>query len=538
MNNMADFTELTDVPELSEVPVSAAVFDCDGTLVDSEQCWLDLLHELIIELGLSPAGFGDLRGITAVEAAQRLTPHTDYAVDELNALIDARYTQALQNVTIALPGVDKLLRSLYGVVPIAVATNGRRDDVVGMLQRSGIADYFDAIVTVEDVEQGKPHPEIYQVACQRLGATPESTVVFEDSTVGASAAQAAGCKVIGLGLKKEGVYPARDVRVVEFDRATARLRVTADSSFRLATWNIWWGGQKVRNGRQKMADIVGQINPEIICFQECFGEYAKEVSEDTDRQHVQQGFDCAISTGFSTSQGNSGNSIKLISTDTEPYATAAWVSIAKTRVLVWSVHLAPWDYGPYAALKGEEPTVINKQPEEIQRQEQIRKILDLSDELTGYSPDAAVVIAGDFNSPATTDWQQRDDLPDYQWLPTDAPIQRGYRDGFREIYPDANIVWGDTWSPIEPLDSEPRDRIDFIFIKNLAVESAVIRGIEVSDAEVSGTESYEPPERRSNSPHQGCFASLDSNGRLIPNQEDNAYPSDHQMVELTLRIAK
>ncbi|RUP79264.1 HAD family hydrolase [Corynebacterium propinquum] len=530
---MADFTDVTNVPELPDIRVSAAVFDCDGTLVDSEQCWLDLLHELITELGLSPDEFGDVRGITAFEAAQRLSPHTDYTVHELNVLIDARYTQALHNVTTALPGVDKLLRSLHGVVPIAVATNGRREDVVGMLQRSGIANYFDAIITVEDVEHGKPHPEIYQVACERLGARPESTVVFEDSAVGASAAQAAGCNVIALSLKKEGTYPARDVRDVEFDGATARFRITADSRFRLATWNIWWGGQKVRNGQQKISDIIREINPEIICFQECFGEYAKEVSQDIGRQHVQQGFDCAISTGFPTDQDDSDNRIELISTNTEPYATAAWIWIAGTRVLVWSVHLAPWDYGPYAALKGEDPAVMNKQPEEIQRQEQIAKILDLSDELTDYDPDAAVVIAGDFNSPATTDWQQRDDFPDYRWIPTDAPIQRGYRDGFREIYPDANTVWGDTWAPIEPLDSEPRDRIDFVFIKNLAVESAVIRGIKVSD-----TEAYDPPERRSDSPHQGCFASLDSNGRLIPHQEDNTYPSDHQMVELTLRITR
>lgn len=290
--------------------------------------------------------------------------------------------------------------------------------------------------------------------------------------------------------------------------------------FSLQTWNLWWGGTKVDDGHRKMVGVVNNYGADIICTQECFKDCARAVFAETGYRHAQQDFDCSVSTRFEA---------ELIDTPTAPFATAAWVQVPtehqKTRrVLVWSVHLAPWDYGPYAALNGEDPAVINAQPEERQRQEQIAQILELTGQLA--EPEEPVIIAGDFNSPATLDWTQRSDLPDYQWLPTDAPLKAGFTDAFRAIYPDAAAVWGDTWSPIEPLDKEPRDRIDFVFIKNLDVHTALTRG-----AHVVGEKGYAAPELGGTSP---AFTPIGSSASLIPDQAGNEYPSDHNIVEVQL----
>ena len=290
--------------------------------------------------------------------------------------------------------------------------------------------------------------------------------------------------------------------------------------FSLQTWNLWWGGTKVDDGHRKMVEIVRNHGADIICTQECYKDCARAVFEEIGHHHAQQDFDCAVSAAFD---------VELLETPTAPYATAAWVAIPAAsgeprRVLVWSVHLAPWDYGPYAALKGEDPAVINTQPEERQRQEQIAEILKLTAQLSDSS--TPVIIAGDFNSPATMDWTQRSDRPDYQWLPTDAPLKAGFTDAYRAIYPDAATVWGDTWSPIEPLDKEPRDRIDFIFVKNLVVCGALTRGVLVEREE-----GYSAPELGRVSP---SFSPIGTSAQLIPNQSGNEYPSDHNIVEVQL----
>ena len=110
--------------------------------------------------------------------------------------------------------------------------------------------------------------------------------------------------------------------------------------------------------------------------------------------------------------------------------------------------------------------------------------------------------------------------------PTDAPLKAGFTDAFRAIYPDAAAVWGDTWSPIEPLDKEPRDRIDFVFIKNLDVYTALTRG-----AHVVGEKGYAAPELGGTSP---AFTPIGSSASLIPDQAGNEYPSDHNIVEVQL----
>ena len=181
------------------LPCHGVVFDCDGTLFDSEQVWLETCQSLLIELQLDVAIIGELRGITASEAASRLARWTTFSPVELAQVINERYSAGLKRINEPLEGVKSLLQSIVGSVPLAIATNGRRQDVEAMLHRVDITQFFDTLVTIEDVRIGKPSPDVYLEACRRLQLEPHSVVAFEDSEVGAQSASKAGCSVIGLG---------------------------------------------------------------------------------------------------------------------------------------------------------------------------------------------------------------------------------------------------------------------------------------------------------------------------------------------------
>lgn len=154
---------------------------------------------------------------------------------------------------------------------------------------------------------------------------------------------------------------------------------------------------------------------------------------------------------------------------------------------------------------------------ELRRLEQIQSILAMTQEFLDEQG-IPVIIAGDFNSPAMIDWKLRDDRPSVSWPAIDAMHDAGFVDCFREIYPDPVTAPGDSWSQIEPLENEPRDRIDFIFARGLKPVAARMIG---------------------GSPHpldDESFVDFGGACQLIPNQKDNAYPSDHMIFEAKFLI--
>lgn len=85
-----------------------------------------------------------------------------------------------------------------GKVPIAVASGGERVVLEATLQAIQLRHSFDAIVSIEDVEQGKPEPDIFLLAAQKLGVEPQACVVYEDSEAGLEAARRAGMRSIDV----------------------------------------------------------------------------------------------------------------------------------------------------------------------------------------------------------------------------------------------------------------------------------------------------------------------------------------------------
>jgi HAD superfamily hydrolase (TIGR01509 family) len=187
-----------------QAPPAAAIFDNDGLLLDTEDAWTRAEEALFARRGrvFTLEHKRSLLGSAGADAARKLEAmleepgEGERLMDELQKLV---MVQALAGVT-PRPGALDLVERLRGAgVPIAVASNSRREFVERTLSSVGLlGGPFQAVVSAEDVEHPKPAPDIYLEAARRLGAEPSRCAALEDSPTGVAAAAAAGMYVIGV----------------------------------------------------------------------------------------------------------------------------------------------------------------------------------------------------------------------------------------------------------------------------------------------------------------------------------------------------
>lgn len=219
-----------------ELQVAGAVFDCDGLLVDSESIWLQMLQEWLVEQGLaaqeaagdapSAARPEDFLGLSVDDAAARLAELTgsSSSAEEIVAQLTERYSALLAEGVKPMPGAVELISELAARVPVAVASNGLRQDVTAMLAQVGILEKVRTVCTLDDVLYGKPEPELYLTAVGRLGIPPEYAVAFEDSPAGAESALRAGLTVVGVN-HSEGVLLPKTYRLNDLHQVSVSTTV-------------------------------------------------------------------------------------------------------------------------------------------------------------------------------------------------------------------------------------------------------------------------------------------------------------------------
>ncbi|MDR1431432.1 MAG: HAD family phosphatase [Propionibacteriaceae bacterium] len=182
---------------------SAVVFDCDGLLMDTESLWeeamLDLYAkngvELTPELRLSQLGISVER---SSEIMSELFPGAQNPADLCRELV-AGVMELIGQRAVPMPGAEAVVAAAAASgVPLAVASNSPVDIVDLTLAKGGLRDFFEVLVTAEDVTHPKPAPDIYLTACSRLNAAPREAIAFEDSLTGVTAAAAAKLKVVAV----------------------------------------------------------------------------------------------------------------------------------------------------------------------------------------------------------------------------------------------------------------------------------------------------------------------------------------------------
>ena len=186
----------------SQPAYTAVVFDMDGLLLDSERPIRDAWLSVAATLGvpLSEADYLGVVGLNHVDSWARMLAlfHGDQA---LLATAQRRVDELLEAGPpfAAKPGAARLLRALHKAgIACAVASSTHRDEVHRRLARADLLDHFDAICGGDEVQRGKPNPDLYLLALQRLGATARSTMAFEDSGHGVQAAIAAGLATVAI----------------------------------------------------------------------------------------------------------------------------------------------------------------------------------------------------------------------------------------------------------------------------------------------------------------------------------------------------
>lgn len=177
------------------------IFDCDGVLIDSEEISMRTDQTLLAECGVHISesemhrrfvGKTFQAMIVEIEAERGITLPADLEARKDDVMVEA-YTRDLK----AIAGVAEALKAI--ALPKSIGTNGPRTRALLALHVTGLKSYFEErLTTFEDVERGKPFPDVYLLAAERAGFLPDECIVVEDSLTGVTAAVAAGCYTLGF----------------------------------------------------------------------------------------------------------------------------------------------------------------------------------------------------------------------------------------------------------------------------------------------------------------------------------------------------
>jgi len=180
------------------------IFDVDGVLVDSYtahfQSWQRLGKEIGVQM--SEQQFVATFGRTSREIIHEFWPQLATSAERV-AKIDDRKEELFREIIAAdFPAIDgavELIDALHAArFALAVGSSGPPENVSLVLEKLGRRDKFTAVVTGRDVTRGKPDPQVFQLAAERLGLPPAWCLVVEDAPAGVAAAKAAGAKCLGL----------------------------------------------------------------------------------------------------------------------------------------------------------------------------------------------------------------------------------------------------------------------------------------------------------------------------------------------------
>ena len=185
----------------------AVIFDLDGVLADSEPWWNQIDAKLLAEHGINYRGeyHRNVLGVSyrlAVDFYKNAF-HIPASVEELMRRRGEIATDFFANRVGLFSSAKTTLEQLREMkLPLAVATSSVSASARPFLDRTGIRSLFSVVVTGDEVQQGKPHPDIYLRTAEKFGVAPEACLVIEDALAGVAAAKAANMRVAAIPDKR------------------------------------------------------------------------------------------------------------------------------------------------------------------------------------------------------------------------------------------------------------------------------------------------------------------------------------------------
>ena len=190
--------------------IEAVVFDMDGVLVDSEEIWDEARRTLALEHGLAwpESAQRDMMGMSSLEWSRYMHERVGLteAPEEISAEVVSRIEDLYWQHLPLLEGAAQAVERMAKRFRLGLASSSNRPIIELVLELAAIADCFEVTVSSEEVERGKPGPDVYLETLRRMKVAPARAAAIEDSTNGLLSARAAGMFVVAV---PNPVYPPR-----------------------------------------------------------------------------------------------------------------------------------------------------------------------------------------------------------------------------------------------------------------------------------------------------------------------------------------
>jgi HAD superfamily hydrolase (TIGR01509 family) len=208
--------------------IQAVVFDLDGVIVDSEHVWDAAREALSRERGgdWHEGAQQDMMGMSSVEWSRYMHERLGLKdpPEEISAEVVRRLQATYREELPLIDGAPEAVARLAGRWPLGLASSSNREIIDLVLELSGLDRFFEATVSSEEVQRGKPSPDVYLEAARRLGADPAGSAAVEDSRSGILSASAAGMRVVAIPNKRfppdEEALAAADVIIPSINELT------------------------------------------------------------------------------------------------------------------------------------------------------------------------------------------------------------------------------------------------------------------------------------------------------------------------------